>query len=129
MPDGAYLTNYTDEQLERWQEPGDVTHVPRMVQGGNDNSNNHSSRYIEDGSFIKLKRLSLSYSLPDNIAEMIYMKDVSIRVQGENLFTWTHFSGFDPEVALTDDNNFTAGQSWFGYPTARVITFGLDVTF
>ncbi len=115
-------TNASVEILDRWQEPGDITDVPRIIEGGNNSSNRHSSRWIEDGSYLRLKTVNLGYTLPSKYTDKIKLDKVRIFAQGENLLTWTEFTGLDPEQGIN-------GQAWFTYPTARTITFGIDIGF
>ena len=123
LHDGAGgISNGSAEILDRWQEPGDVTEVPKLIAGGNNNSSNHSSRYIEDGSYLRLKTVSLGYTFPSKITDKVKLNTLRIYARGENLYTWTEFSGLDPEQAIN-------GQAWFTYPMARTITFGIDIGF
>ncbi|HAF29988.1 MAG TPA: hypothetical protein DCG75_13185 [Bacteroidales bacterium] len=123
LHDGQQGTgNASVEILDRWQQPGDVTDVPQIIEGGNNRSNAASSRYIEDGSYLRLKTVNLGYTIPSKYTDKIKLEKVRLFAQGENLLTWTEFSGLDPEQGVN-------GQAWFTYPTARTITFGIDIGF
>ena len=109
--------NQSRRLLERWKEPGDITDIPRHGV-----YTEFDSRLLEDASFLRLKNLMLSYSLPPSVLRKSKaFSGVRIYAQGQNLFTLTKFSGLDPEGT----SNIYAAQ----YPMARQFTFGLDLTF
>ena len=109
--------NQSRRLLKRWKEPGDITDIPRHGV-----YTEFDSRLLEDASFLRLKNLMLSYSLPQSVLRKSKaFSGVRIYAQGQNLFTLTKFSGLDPEGT----SNIYAAQ----YPMARQFTFGLDLTF
>ena len=109
--------NQSRRLLERWKEPGDITDIPRHGV-----YTEFDSRLLEDASFLRLKNLMLSYSLPQSVLRKSKaFSGVRVYAQGQNLFTLTKFSGLDPEGT----SNIYAAQ----YPMARQFTFGLDLTF
>ncbi len=126
--------NQLSTVLNRWTAPGQVTDMPRSNFGDNHNSL-ISSRYIEDGSYIRLKSATLGYELPIKYAEKLKMSRLFIYVTGENLFTFTKYSGFDPEVDLygtSGDNtliNIAPGVDYGTYPQSREFIVGLNITF
>ena len=115
---GRFATyNQSKRLLQRWQKPGDVTDIPRHGE-----YTEFDSRLLEDASFLRLKNVMLSYTLPSEVLEnQNIFRGVRFYVQAQNLLTFTHFSGLDPEGT----SNIYAAQ----YPMARQFTFGLDVTF
>jgi hypothetical protein len=88
----------------------------------------HSSKYVEDGSYLRLKTLSLDYSLPARYIRRLFMSSLSLNVAMQNIFTWTKYSGLDPEVS-TRNNILTPGYDYSAYPQARNITFGIKANF
>jgi TonB-linked SusC/RagA family outer membrane protein len=88
----------------------------------------HSTKYLEDGSYLRLKTLSLDYSIPSRILRRAYMSGLSLNVAMQNLFTWTKYTGLDPEVS-TRNSVLTPGYDYSAYPQARTITFGLKANF
>ncbi len=133
---------FIPRQLERWQQPGDVTDIPRLTTyRGNINENggaannyggqvaNLSSRYLEDGSFIRLRNVSLSYNVPSAIAEKLRTQSVKAYVQVANLLTLTRYGGLDPEVSAQSSNQNTAGYDWATVPQPRTVQVGLTVSF
>ncbi len=123
--DGGYLTyNYMEleDDWSRWQEPGDDATHPKPVPGGNNNSNSPSSRYLEDGSYLRLKSARLSYNIPSAWANSLNLESARVYASGENLLTFTDFSGMDPEVGL-------GGNAGTKYPISRRVTFGVGLNF
>lgn len=88
----------------------------------------HSSRVVEDGSFIRLKTVSLNYSLPEKLIKTAYLSSLSVNVSAQNLVTWTNYSGMDPEVS-TRNNTLTPGFDYSSYPKSPTIAFGIKAGF
>jgi TonB-linked SusC/RagA family outer membrane protein len=116
---------YFTEQLERWQKPGDITDIPRLTT--NPTSNNYggvvqslSTRYLEDGSFLRLRTLSLGYT---------FHKGVRVYVQGTNLWTLTNYSGLDPEVNAQSATQNTKNFDWATIPQPRTLQIGANISF
>ncbi|WP_257658374.1 SusC/RagA family TonB-linked outer membrane protein [Parapedobacter lycopersici] len=91
--------------LNRWQQPGDVTDVPRATSVGNNYGIEQSSRFLEDGSFIRLKTLMVGYTLPGNAAAKLGLKALRLYAVGSNLWLLTNYLGPDPESVHTADQN------------------------
>lgn len=109
--------NQSRRLLDRWKSPGDVTDIPRHGE-----YTEFDSRLLEDASFLRLKNVMLSYSLPQNLVRKTRVfSGIRIYAQAQNLLTFTNFSGLDPEGSA----NVYAAQ----YPMARQFTFGLDLKF
>lgn len=123
--DGAY-NRYNMMELDkgwsRWQKPGDQATHPLYVVGGNRNAQKTSSRFLENGSYLRLRSLSLGYNFPKRTLAALKLDNIRLSVSAENLFTLTHFSGIDPEA---DDR----GEIGTKYPYARRVLFGLQVNF
>jgi hypothetical protein len=115
----------------RWQKPGDIATEPQAIQGGNSNSNSTSSRYLEDGSYLRLRNVTLGYQLPQTWLTSLKIRSARIFVSGDNLVTFTKFTGVDPEVDLNPDVDHATskGVSSFKYPVSRKILFGVNVGF
>ncbi|WP_420318014.1 SusC/RagA family TonB-linked outer membrane protein [Ekhidna sp.] len=105
-----------------WQQPGDIAKRPQPIVGGNNAANSRSTRYLEDGSFVRLRNVQVSYSLPSEILSNVGAQSARVWLQGQNLLTFTNYSGFDPEMDET-------GSEFFRYPVGKTITVGLEVTF
>ena len=114
--DDRYGTNYK------------ATH-PEAVNGGNSEANEYSSRYLEDGSFFRLRNVTLSYNLPSNLISRVKMSGAKVYVSADNIFTFSRFSGMDPEVSLEGDTYSLAGLFSDNYPVPMSIVFGIDINF
>jgi len=131
-----YFDNQTADQLNRWQKAGDVTDVPaaRLYEA---NGGGASSRWVSDGSFLRVKTMTLGYTLPKEIIQKIYLQNVKVYMSAQNLFTFTNYNGWDPEVSTYYNNsgngggnaNFLVGHDFYTPPQARTITFGVNVGF
>ncbi|MFA4866735.1 MAG: TonB-dependent receptor [Pedobacter sp.] len=88
----------------------------------------YSSRTIEDGSFLRLKTVSLGYNVPKPVLSKIKISAVRVFLSAQNLYTWTKYSGLDPEVS-TYNSVLTGGFDYSGYPRARTLAFGANITF
>jgi hypothetical protein len=108
--------------LDRCQKPGDVSNIQRFSQDYStiETSNNAvmSDQQIQDASFIRLKNLSLSYTLPKQWMRKLNMEQARVYVQGQNLLTITNYYGYDPE-----------NRDYLSLPPLKVLTLGVQFTF
>lgn len=118
----SITTNQSAAVLDRWTAPGTSDSMPRAVYGDPNNNNRASSRYIEDGSYLRVKNVTLSYKIPlDSDGKKVF-DNVKVYLSGQNLYTFTKYTGFDPEVSTNGiDNNV--------YPLTRTVSLGLNVGF
>ena len=124
MDDGGNsLDNKTSLVLARWRKPGDVTDVPRM--GTTSGARLASSRFVEDGSFVRLGEITLGYRLPAALAHRAGLDNARLFASGRNLKTWTNYSGYNPDVNSTASSNVVMGVDYYAYPLARTFTLGL----
>ena len=112
---------------KRWTPTNTKTNMPRAILADPANNTRNSDRWLEDGSFLRLKNIILAYQLPKNIINKIKLNSLKVFVQAQNLKTWTKYSGFDPEVSAFSITNTAQGTDFLTYPQARVITFGVNV--
>jgi len=120
--------NQSAAVLNRWREPGDQTNIPRASFGNSDNSR-VSTRFIEDASYLRFKTITLTYNLPQNVLDFLNVSAFKFYATGENIFTITDYSGFDPEVNAFGGSNTVQGIDFGTYPQTRNIIFGLNVIF
>lgn len=125
---GTRNTNFLGSQLDRWQQPGDITMVPRMTNA-NYAANLRPSRFVEDGSYLRLKNVSIGYTLPSAWINRLGMSSARIYVSGQNLLTFTNYSGMDPEVNATASTATTQGVDFYAMPQPRVYMGGFNITF
>ncbi|MBK7426991.1 MAG: TonB-dependent receptor [Saprospiraceae bacterium] len=125
-----WFDNQTIDQLDRWQNPGDVTNVPQLRLGYGLDGIGASSRYISDGSYLRLKSMTLAYNFPSQLTNRLKLDNLRIFVQGYNLLTFTNYDGWDPEVN-TDylASNIFQGNDFYAAPQPKTITFGVNVGF
>jgi len=129
--------NSAKDNLERWQKPGDVTDWPRVVFG--DNVSNGSalviSSNVEKGDFVKVRNVSLGYTLPQNLVGRINLSNVRVYVAALNVLTFTNYSGFDPEIQSNGEsvaNQVTNGGPSVdrnAAPLARTLNVGINIGF
>ncbi len=130
----GWLDNQTTDQMNRWQSPGDVTNIPQ-ARFGDSNGDRMSSRYIEEGSYIRLKDVTLGYNLPAELTKKFYVQKLRLYISGLNLLTITDFNGWDPEVTRTSTRqsqtmlNVKQGVEYYSTPQAKGFTFGINATF
>ena len=126
--------NQLSTVLNRWTAAGQQTSIPRATYGDNYNSL-ISSRFIENGSYVRVKSVMLGYDLPAALLQRIKMNKVRLYVSAENLLTFTKYKGFDPEVSVygrSGDNkerNIGQGVDYGTYPQSRDFIFGLNISF
>lgn len=109
--------NLRKEMLTMWSKPGDVTNIQSPLY-----QRQFSSKDIQDASYLRLRTVTMAYELPPSILDRLkVVSSMRIYVQGQNLATWTNWTGFDPE----DDNNIAS----YEYPTPRTYTLGINVSF
>ncbi|PKD18659.1 SusC/RagA family TonB-linked outer membrane protein [Salegentibacter salinarum] len=110
----------------RWQNPGDITDVPKVVWGNSQSglSSQHSTRFLYDGTYLRLRDVTLSYNLPESLIERIRVNNLRLYLKGNNLLTWVKDDKIemDPEVGIT-------GQSDLRIPISRQLLVGLDLSF
>ncbi|GAA3573776.1 TonB-dependent receptor [Snuella lapsa] len=114
----------------RWQQSGDIATHPVPQQGGHPSGNLTSTRYLEDGSYLRLNNIRLSYNLPESLFEKVGIRGANIYVTGDNLVTFTKFTGVDPTINDVDDNYITIfGFTSLGYPVPKRFALGLNLSF
>lgn len=121
--------NQTTDQLNAWKKPGDVTDVPQLRLFFA-NGTNASSRYLSDGSYLRLKTLTLGYNLPQSVVSKIKLDKLRIYFTAQNLLTFTPYKGWDPEVnADAFSSNINQGQDFYSAPQPKTYTFGINLGF
>ncbi|MDB5234279.1 MAG: TonB-dependent receptor [Hymenobacter sp.] len=117
------------EVLNRWTPNNPNTDVPRAVYGDPNQNNRNSDRFLEDGSYARFKNVTLGYTLPSALATRAHLRTVRIYASSQNLFTFTKYSGLDPEVSTFSGSNTSPGTDFFTFPQARTITGGITLGF
>ena len=114
--------NYPTWVLQRWTGEGTSNTVPTL---GNSENWVCSDMYIQDGSYLRLKNITLGYTLPRNLTKKINISRLRIYARAENLFTWTKYWGFDPEIG---SGSTSLGVDYGVYPQARTYTLGFNIS-
>ena len=131
-PDKVYADGgwwYNDITNVRVANPG--TSIPRATTADPNDNDRPSDRYIEDGSYIRIKNISLGYTFPKHILKKIYLENLRIYCNLQNVHTFTHYSGYDPEVGAStqDSSGLVYGLDFGRYPSPFSCTFGLNISF
>jgi TonB-linked SusC/RagA family outer membrane protein len=113
--------------MNRWQKEGDITDVPKY-ELGNTFNNYHSNRLIEDGSFVRLKNLGVGYNFSSKITDRFYLGNLRVYLSATNLWTFTKYSGADPEVSTLSGSTTAQGIDFYTLPQVRTISIGLNAT-
>ena len=121
--------NQTVETLGRWRGEGTSNSVPRAVQLDAAENGRVSTRWIEDGSYLRLKNLTLGYAIPDKLTGRIGMKNARLYASGTNLLTFTNYTGLDPEIGERSQNALFSGIDQSVYPVTRTVTVGVTIGF
>ncbi|MBP8917852.1 MAG: TonB-dependent receptor, partial [Chitinophagales bacterium] len=121
--------NQTVDQLDAWQNPGDVTDIPENRLLFENGTASRSSRYISDASYLRVKTVTLSYELSKRVVKKINMSSMRLYVSSYNLFTFTNYKGWDPEVS-TDSftDNVYYGIDFYSAPQPKTIVFGISLS-
>lgn len=114
-------------QLNRWQNPGDITDVPRVTTIGNNYRLEQNSRFLEDGSFLRLRSMNLGYTIPSSITRKVKIASARIYFQGTNLLLLKKYIDPDPEVNVSGNNQNVQGLDLGTPPQPRMAEFGINL--
>ena len=119
--DNMYVGNtWNTNVLRRWQNPGDVTDIPRVELAS---STTRTSNYLIDASYFAIKNITMGYTLPSKYAEKLYMSKVRLYASFDNVATFTHLKGMDPQY------NLSGNGTGYAYVPNKNFTIGLDINF
>ncbi len=123
-------TNGTVASLNRWHSPDDpgdgLTNRANRKQTGYNSRT--STWHLEDGSYLRLQNLTVGYTLPSKWTRKVHIDKCRIYFSGNNLVTWTKYSGYNPEVSLRNSNALTPGEDYGTYPLSRTFMIGVNIT-
>lgn len=125
---GDYFDNQTTDQLNYWKQPGDKTDIPQPRLYAS-NGSDKSSRWVQDGSFFRIKLVTFGYTIPKRVLENTFINSARIYMSGSNLFTFTKYQGYDPEVNTTyvGLSNVTLGHDFYTPPLPKTLTVGVTL--
>lgn len=121
------ITNKDKALLNYWTPENPNTDIPRLVASDKNDNDRLSDRYVENGSYLRLRNAQIGYTLPSAFVKKIKMQNVRVYLSGQNLFTITGYSGMDPEVGQS--SSLSRGVDYGIYPQSRVFTGGINITF
>ncbi|MEM6842214.1 MAG: TonB-dependent receptor [Bacteroidota bacterium] len=126
----AGRNNATTAALDRWTPTNTNTDIPKASGG---RARRASTRWIQDGSFIRLKNLALGYNIPQVVLDRLNIRKLRVYVSAQNLLTFTDYEGYDPEVNYRSsgatNSNRNLGLDYASYPNAKSYTFGINLGF
>ncbi|MCD6347861.1 MAG: SusC/RagA family TonB-linked outer membrane protein, partial [Bacteroidales bacterium] len=118
---------------ERWTGEGTSDTQPRASWSAKSNNTKPSTRFLEDGSYLRLKNLQIGYTMPVELTKKFFVDRMRVYLVGQNLLTFTNYPGLDPEMTVSDNSTAegdrAAGIGWGTYPSAVSISLGLQLTF
>ena len=124
---GYYEDNQFVDQMDRWQQPGDNTDVPRASYDGTSDARQTSSRFIEDASYWRLQDLTLGYDVPERVAGILGFQQARVYLTGRNLITISDYTGYDPDLNSSGSGaNISLGSDFYAYPLARTWIVGIS---
>ncbi len=126
---GGVLSNYSTDRLNRWTAETPENNEPRMTASDPNNNDRFSDRYVEDGTYLRLRNLQLGYTLPKTLVSKIGLSRLRIYCSADNLFTLTDYSGWNPEIGNFQGDALRAGVDGATYPIPTVLTGGINITF
>jgi len=115
--------------LNRWQQPGDITKVPQ-ARLFSTNGQQPSTRYLAESDFIRLRNLTLGYTIPSDVTQKFHVERLRIYFSGFNLLTFTDYQGFDPESTAdfnAAQSNIQVGVDFYSAPPAKTYTIGVNI--
>lgn len=121
--------NGPDDFRNLYVANGNSTILPRISASTTNANNRVSDLYIEDGSYLRIQNISLGYTLPKQWISKLNLQNVKIYANLQNVYTWTNYSGYDPEVGCMYGDALMNGLDYGRYPSPRIYTFGLNVSF
>lgn len=119
-------TNLPSYMLDRWTGPGTSNKYPVFIVGDSSDNWKSSDLYVYDGSYLRLKNIELGYTLPQSLTQKVFINRLRLYVSAENLFTFTKYHGFDPEIS---SGGTSLGVDYGVYPQARVWRVGFNLEF
>ncbi len=126
-----WFDNQSADQMNRWQNPGDITDVPQ-ARLGEGNGSSHSTRWLEEADFVRLRNVTLAYNLPNSLIDGTGLSSVRVYATAINALTFTNYSGYDPEArsdAATRTTLPGAGIDFYSAPAAKTFTLGVNLKF
>ncbi|TRX53056.1 TonB-dependent receptor [Fulvivirga sp. M361] len=129
MESMSSFKNQSTAVLDRWTPENTEGSLPQAVFGDPGDNDRISTRWVEDGSFLKIRELTLAYNLPSSLSEKFGMQNAKVYVQGRNFYTLTDYSGYDPEVSRDGGSTISPNIDYGTYPQVQSFLVGLNISF
>jgi len=126
---GIFPSNYGTSVLNAWTPTNTSATVPALQKTLTNNEGRTSTYFVESGSYLKIKSIQIGYTLPKNVTKWMRMANLHLYLQGENLFTFTKYSGMDPESVNASTANKGVDFQAMLYPHSRAVNFGININF
>jgi TonB-dependent starch-binding outer membrane protein SusC len=123
------IVNGSADLVNSWSGEGTTNELPRNAYTAPTSNRWFSSFYIENGAFVRVRNVQIGYTLPEGISKKVGMNRARIYVAGQNLFTFTKYTGYDPEIGSPNQNVLTTGTDFGRYPLSRMVTVGINCQF
>jgi hypothetical protein len=124
--------NQSADIVRRWRNPGDITDIPRATATDSNGNSDINSRWVEDGSYLRVRDISLSYNFDQDVLDAINISGLRLYANLKNWFTITDYSGYSPEVNrnINDESvALTQGVDYGSFPQAKSFSIGLNIEF
>jgi hypothetical protein len=124
--------NQSSDIVRRWRNPGDITDIPRATSTDSNGNSDINSRWVEDGSYLRVRDISLSYNFDQDVLDAINISGLRLYANLKNWFTITDYSGYSPEVNrnINDESvALTQGVDYGSFPQAKSFSIGLNIEF
>ena len=124
--------NQSADIVRRWRNPGDITDIPRATATDSNGNSDINSRWVEDGSFLRVRDISLSYNFDQDVLDAVNISGLRLYANLKNWFTITDYSGYSPEVNrnINDESvALTQGVDYGSFPQAKSFSVGLNIEF
>jgi hypothetical protein len=132
---GRWGSNFSKRMLtDAWTPENPNAELPELTENNNASAGVSSSYYIEDGSFLRARTITIGYTFPSNTLSRVKMDNLRVYAQAQNLFTITGYSGIDPELSNFDIGDGNANSQYLGtdlgsYPSSRIFSIGVSLGF
>jgi hypothetical protein len=121
--------NQLTEALDYWTPTNTDTNIPRPIGSTSNYNVEISDRYVEDGSYLRIQNLTLGYTLPQSLVSKAKISRLKVYGSVQNLFTFTNYSGYDPEIGSFNQNVLLSGIDNGRYPSPRIYSLGINLEF
>ena len=135
-PNKSYPVDYNGNTIYEWMDDinnvmvsNPDTRIPRAIVNDPNDNDRISDRYIEDGSYLRIRNITLGYTLPSSVSRKWMIENIRVYANIQNLYTFTNYTGYDPEIGASTTSQYVFGLDNGRYPSPQVYSFGLSLSF